>query len=354
MARAMSEGKPRAVGPRAYARILVEFAATIVALFAIGAFLTFEHASLGITDFYADVARLVLLAFGTLAVLALIHGPLSRRMAMRGGAHFASTFSFFGTLIVGVVAFLALLADLSIPASSFLVAVGGIGIVVGFAVSTVTTNIISGAFMLTSFPIKIGQRIIITVNNQPGTITGVSTLFMTVTTDAGAKLIIPNAAIFQGYAFLLDIGANRGSGDDPARKLLARTGDRVISTAYPYPATVTEVTNLATRITTDAGAVITIPNQAILNGNTSLVKLEGGEAAPKLPIAVGDEVRLSSGDFTGKITEIGSYYFRVSGAQEDVMIPMVSLTTGGVFVFKKKKGAAAPAGGASATTGNML
>ena len=349
----MSEGKSGAEGPRAYARILIELAVTIVVLVTIGAFLTFEHASLGITNFYADVARLVLLVVGTLTVLALVHGPLKHQMGVRGGAHFASTFSFFGTIIVLVAAFVALLGDLSIPPTTFLVAVGGLGIVVGFAVSTVTTNIIAGAFMLTSFPIKIGQRIIITVNNQPGTITGVSTLFMTVTTDAGAKLIIPNSAIFQGMAFLLDIGASRSKGEDGVPKLLARPGDRVISTLYPYPATVTEVTNMSTRLTTDGGAIITIPNQALLNGSSALVKLEGGEASPKFPIAVGDEVRLSSGDFTGKITEIGSYYFRVSGAQEDVLIPMVSLTTGGVFVFKKK-GAPAPEGGTKPSTGNML
>jgi len=317
-----------------YGRILLEFVLALAVLSIIGAFLSIEHASLGITDFYAGVARLILLLLGVLTVLALIQGPLKHRMQARGGTHFASAISFFATLITLVAAFLAFLAVISIPASTFLVAVGGIGIVVGFAVSTITTNIVSGAFMLTSFPIKIGQRIIITVNNQPGTVTDVSTLFMTVTTDAGARLIIPNAAIFQGMAFLLDVGS-RESVTAESGELLAKPGDRVVSTLYPHPATVSEVTRATTKIVTDAGAVLTIPNQAILNGSSGLVKLEQGSAA-NLPLAVGDEVRLSSGDFRGEVTEIGPYYFRVRGKEEDVVVPISSLTSGGIIIFKKR------------------
>lgn len=319
---------------RGYTRILLEFAAIIIALSVFGGFLTVEHASLGITDFYARVVGLMLLALGVGTILALIHGPMKHTMESRGGPHFASAFSFFATLITLVAGFIALLATLSIPASAFLVAVGGIGIVAGFAVSTITTNVISGAFMLTSFPIKIGQRIVITVNNQPGTITGVSTLFMTVTTDAGARLIIPNAAIFQGAAFLLDIGhSEKASGSD---QLLAEPGDRVISTLFPYPATVTEVTELMTKITTDGGQVLSIPNQAILNGASALVKIRTPEVGlSKLPVALGDQVRLSSG-FTGKVTELGPYYFRVTSGEEEAVIPIGSLTSGAVTVFRKK------------------
>lgn len=321
---------------KGYRRILLQFTLTIVIILVIGGLLSFEHVSLGMTDFYAEIARLVLLAVGVLVVFALIQGPLKHTMQARGGPHFANAFSFFATLITLIIAFLALLAVLSIPASSFLVAVGGIGIVIGFAVSTITTNIISGAFMLTSFPVKIGQRIIITVNNQPGTITGVSTLFMTVTTDAGAKLIIPNAAIFQGMAFLLDVGSSsKGTAD--AEALLAKAGDRVISTLYPYPATVMEVTKMTTKIVTDGGQVLTLPNQAILNGNSGLVKIQQPEiGVSKLPISVGDEVRLSAGNFTGKVTEVGPYYFRVGSSEEEVLIPIASLVGGGITVFKRK------------------
>jgi hypothetical protein len=325
---------------RGYGRVVLQFIVTIVVLSVIGGFLSFEHASLGFTEFYAGVARLILLVVGVVTILALVQGPLRSRMQAREGPHFASAFSFFATLITLILAFLSLLAALSIPATSFFVAVGGIGIVVGFAVSTVTTNIISGAFMLTSFPIKIGQRIIITVNNQPGTITSISTLFMTVTTDAGARLIIPNAAIFQGMAFMLDVGRG-GQGTTDSETLLGRPGDRVISTLYPYPATVKEVTRLTTKIVTDGGQVLTIPNQAILNGNSALIKIQAPDSvAPTLPISVGDEVRLSAGGFAGKVTEVGPYYFRVSNDEEEVLVPITSLTSGGISVFKRKSTAA--------------
>jgi small-conductance mechanosensitive channel len=348
--RAMGEAKPHAWTSRGYWHVIVEFVVALIVLSTIGAILSVDRVALGFTVFYALIARLILLALGAFTVLTLIHVPLRREAENHGGAHLASIVSFFGTLIVLVVGFLTFLTLLKIPPSTLLVAVGGIGIVVGFAVSTITTNVISGAFMLTSYPIKIGQRIIITVNNQPGTITSVSTLFMTVTTDAGARLVIPNSAIFQGMAFMLDIGSNAGDEiEDRHALLLAKPGDKVISTVYPYPGTVTEATPLVTRVTTDSGQVLTIPNQAILNGSSALVKIQqqqhrtaGGEqqgaTAPpsNLPIAVGDEVRLSAGDFRGKVTEIGTYYFRVSGIEEDVVIPTSSITNGGVIIFKKK------------------
>jgi small-conductance mechanosensitive channel len=357
----MSEAQSNLGPSRGYTRVIVEFIVALVVLSVISATLSIDKVALGFTDFYALLVRLILLGLGAFTVLTIIHVPLRQEADRHGGAHFASVVSFFGTLIVGVVGFLALLALFKIPPSTLLVAVGGIGIVVGFAVSTITTNVISGAFMLTSYPIKIGQRIIITVNNQPGTITSVSTLFMTVTTDAGARLVIPNSAIFQGMAFMLEIGSNaRNGSDETPNSLLAKPGDRVISTLYPYPGTVTETTRMVTRITTDSGQLLTIPNQAILNGNSGLVKIQpqqqqggetakgqgarGGGVASNFPVAVGDEVRLSAGDFRGKVTEVGPYYFRVSGTEEDVVIPTSTITSGGVFIFKKKNQQTLPSG----------
>lgn len=335
----MDNSRPHVQGAKGYDRIISQIVLTIIVLFAVGSFLSLDHVGLGITDFYAEVARLILLGLGVIVVVTLIHRPLKNRMEARGGSHFASAFSFFATLIVVLVAFVSLLTVLSIPLSAFLVAVGGIGIVVGFAVSTITTNVISGAFMLTSFPIKIGQRVIITINNQPGTITGISTLFMTVTTDAGAKLVIPNSAIFEGIAFLLDVDPDdRTKSAGAISSLLAKPGDRVISTLFNYPATVTEVTSIVTKLITDTGQELAIPNQAILNGNSSLVKVEKeGDGGSRLPIAVGDVVRLGGGsNFAGTVTEVGAYYFRISGEDEDVVLPVLSLTNGGVTLFKKK------------------
>lgn len=342
----MSEPGPRSPARHPYARTAAELAVTIAAFFALGAFLSFEHVALGITEFYAEVTRLVLLALGTTMVLTLVQRPMKSRLAARGGPHFANAFAFFATLVVLVVAFLALLGVLSIPATSFLVAVGGISIVIGFGISTITTNVISGAFMLTSFPIKIGQRIVITVNNQPGTITGISALFMTVTTDAGAKMVIPNAAIIEGFAFLLDTGEGGG-----ATSLLARPGERVVPTIYPYPATVTEVTGLFTKVVTDSGQALTIPNQAILNGGTALVRLQSEQPEQPSPVAVGDQVRLSVGGFEGTVTEVGPYYFKVTGAEEEATVPMISIANGGVTVFKRKAGAEPQGGGAAERPG---
>ena len=333
----MSRAQSEASILRGYGRIVLEFIIAII-IFSIfvGTISAYQH-NLGMTDYYEKIFNLTLLGIGVGVILALIRFPLKRRLEIRGGPHFATTVTYFASLIVAIVGFLTLLSILSISPLVFLTAIGGITIVLGFAVSTIITNIFAGAFMLISYPIKVGQRIIITVNNQPGTITTVGALFMTVTTDAGAKLIIPNSAVFQGAAFLLDIDPNHSSVKiDEGPQLLSKPGDRVISTIYPYPATVTEVTKIVTKLITDTGQLLVIPNQAILNGNTTLVRIQQQDiSGSNLPIALGDDVRLSSG-FTGKITEIGPYYFRVSGSEEDVLLPTVSLTNGGVIVFKKK------------------
>jgi len=329
---------------KGYTRILAEFVIALIALSIVGATLSIFPAALGITKFYELVSKLILLGLGMLTMFTLIQVPLKHRMEARGGAHFSSMVSFFGTLIVLIAGFLTFLGILSISFSTLLVAVGGISIVVGFAISTITTNVISGAFMLTSYPIKVGQRIIITVNNQPGTITSVGALFLTVTTDAGAKLIIPNSALFQGMAFLLDVETAPDS-QSKTNQLLAKVGDRVISTLYPYPATVIEVNSMITKIMTDAGLVLPIANQSILNGSSGLIRMQKEDQTTSsflssrnlFPVSVGDEVRLSAGNFVGKVIQVGPYYFRVSGEEEEVMLPTASLASGGVFVFKKKK-----------------
>jgi small-conductance mechanosensitive channel len=324
-----------------YKTVLIEFLATVITLVIVGSFLTAEHATLGITLFYAKLARFIVLVVGVFAILGLIQYPLKSRLQARHGVHFASAFTFFATLVLIVAAFLALLGILSIPPSTLLVAVGGLGVVVGFAISTVTSNVIAGAFMLTSFPIKVGQRIVITINNQPGTITGVSTLFTTVRTDAGANLVIPNSAIIQGFAFLLEVDSKNasesgGADDTLSSELLPKPGERVISTSFPYPATVTEVSSLVTKLTTDAGQVLTIPNQSLLNGNYVLARIEGKTTG--LPVSVGDEVRLSTGDFRGTVSEIGADYIRVSGKGEEVVLPISSVLGGGVSIFRRLTG----------------
>jgi small-conductance mechanosensitive channel len=330
----MSVTQPNASNARAYLRIVIEFIITLIVLSVIGGVISGYHM---VSAYYDKISNLILLGLGVLMMITLIRVPLRRRALIHGGPHFAIAVSYFASLIVAIVGFLALLSILSISFNTLLVAVGGISIIVGFAVSTIASNIISGAFMLTSYPIKVGQRIIITVNNQSGTITNVGALFMTVTTDAGARLIIPNSAVFQGGAFLLDIDAPpRSISEGQSPNPLARPGDRVISSIYPYPATVTEVTKMVTKLTTDTGQVLVIPNQAILNGNTTLVQIQQQDiSGSNLPIALGDDVRLSSG-FTGKVTEIGPYYFRISSSEEEVLLPTISLTNGGIIAFKKK------------------
>lgn len=329
---------------RGYTKIAIEFLIALIVLGLIGGLLSIEHSTLGITSFYEFISKLILLGLGVALMLALVRVPLKNQMEARSGKHFASMVTFFATIIVAIGAFIALLSILSISFTSLIVAVGGISIVIGFAISTITSNVISGAFMLTVYPIKVGQRIIITVNNQPGTITDVGALFLTVTTDAGAELIIPNSAIMQGYAYLLDVNKPRQTDGKSSTQLLAQKGDRVISTLYPYPATVIEATSVVTKILTDAGQILTIPNQSILNGSSGLVKIQNSvKGEITFPITVGDEVRLGGSNFVGHVTEIGPDYFTLSGNEEEVVLPTPSISTGGIVLFKKRKTASSSA-----------
>ena len=71
-------------------------------------------------------------------------------------------------------------------------------IIIGFAISTLAGNIISGALMLTTYPAKIGDSISVVNDNIHGTVAEVTFLYTKVMSDGGTEYIVPNTAIMQG------------------------------------------------------------------------------------------------------------------------------------------------------------
>jgi len=70
-------------------------------------------------------------------------------------------------------------------------------IIIGIALSTLTGNILSGGLMLTTYPAKIGDSILIVNDNIHGTVEEISFMYTKVISETGSEYIVPNSAIMQ-------------------------------------------------------------------------------------------------------------------------------------------------------------
>jgi len=98
---------------------------------------------------------------------------------------------YFGIIIT---AFVAVLPSLGVNLSGLLVAGGIVGIVIGFASQSVVANLVSGLFLISEKPIKIGDQI--NVDGVAGFVEDVNILSTIVRTYDGLYVRIPNEKVF--------------------------------------------------------------------------------------------------------------------------------------------------------------
>ncbi len=98
---------------------------------------------------------------------------------------------YFGII---VVAFLAVLPVLGLNLSGLLVAGGIAGIVLGFASQSVVANLVSGIFLISEKPIKIGDQI--SIDGVAGFVEDINILSTVVRTYDGLYIRIPNEKVF--------------------------------------------------------------------------------------------------------------------------------------------------------------
>ncbi|WP_202318730.1 mechanosensitive ion channel family protein [Archaeoglobus neptunius] len=98
---------------------------------------------------------------------------------------------YFGIIIV---AFIGVLPSLGLDLSGLLVAGGIVGIVIGFASQSVVANLVSGIFLISEKPIKIGDQI--SIEGVAGFVEDVNILSTIIRTYDGLYVRIPNEKVF--------------------------------------------------------------------------------------------------------------------------------------------------------------
>lgn len=184
--------------------------------------------------------------------------------------HFRAIFNFLVIIIVSLFVFFAVLNTLQVPATTLLIGGGILSIVIGLAVSTLFGNIITGALMLTTFPFRVGDSVM--VGNVPGRISEITTFFTKVLNNSGSETIIPNAAVIQG-----SVTVTRLSNDSSelASRLHYSVGDRIYTNYIGGEGIVTELTAFNTKVHLDSGKDATIPNNSIFAGTVQIAKVGG-------------------------------------------------------------------------------
>lgn len=99
---------------------------------------------------------------------------------------------YYGVIVFAVVAFI--FPILQIEASGLLVAGGVVGIVIGFASQSIVGNFISGLFLMTERPVKIGDQV--NINDHAGYVEDINLISTIIRTYDGLYMRIPNETVF--------------------------------------------------------------------------------------------------------------------------------------------------------------
>lgn len=195
--------------------------------------------------------------------------------------HFRAIFNFLIIIIVALFVFFAVLNTLQVPASTLLIGGGILSIVIGLAVSTLFGNIITGALMLTTFPFRIGDNVI--VGNVPGRILEITTFYTKILNNSGSETVIPNSAVIQGSVTLTRLSTD---GSELASRLHYSVGDRIYTSYIGGEGTVTEITPFDTKVHLDSGRDAVIPNNSIFSGAVQIAKIGGYVGALTLALKI--------------------------------------------------------------------
>jgi len=206
--------------------------------------------------------HILIVIFAT-GVLLYILKDLSKILTKYLGPHLAGLLTFIFEIIIITIGTLVILSIIKVSLTTILVSGGIAAIVVGLAISTLASNLISGAFIYAAFPIKVGDKVFI--NNLPGVITKITTIYTSVKTEGGTELIIPNSALVQGF-FLIAKG-------DPGNKTVFnyKLGDDIFIPALNMKGRIRELNEFVTEIQTEKG-VLLLPSYSVLTGGTFLAK----------------------------------------------------------------------------------
>ncbi|MDV3277887.1 MAG: mechanosensitive ion channel family protein [Nitrososphaerales archaeon] len=196
-------------------------------------------------------------------------------------AHFVALVQMLIIIITSLFVLFAVLNTLEVPPNTLLVGGGFLSIVIGLIVSTLFGNIIAGAVLLTTYPFKVGDNVI--VNNVTGRILEITSFYTRILNTSGSETVIPNAAIIQGTAVVSKLSADDSS---LSTRLHYSVGDKIYTNYIGGEGTVVEITPLHTKVHLDSGRVARIPNNSIFSGAVQIATVGAKSGALTLTLKV--------------------------------------------------------------------
>jgi small-conductance mechanosensitive channel len=186
----------------------------------------------------------------------------------RLGHHPASIFSFFMVLVTIIIMAFTVLDIFQVSATTLLLGGGIITLVIGLVLSTLVGSTLAGTLVLATNMLRVGDSVL--VNNVPGKIEEITTMFTRIRNDMGGEIIVPNTALIQGSIIMTRIPSDDST---PKSRLPYSLGDRVYTTYMNEEGTVREISPFHTKILLESGREITFLNTSVIAGSVAIAKV---------------------------------------------------------------------------------
>jgi small-conductance mechanosensitive channel len=249
-------------------KILIIVAISWISLYLLGVILP----SLGVENVIVQITSTILIIGLSLTVIGTVRRML-KKTSNTIGLQLSAVISFSIIVFVLVIATLAAMIDIQ----AVLIGGGVAAIIIGFAISTLAGNVISGALMLTTFPAKIGDSIFVVNDNIHGTVAEVTFLYTKVISEGGTEYIVPNTAIVQGSVRII-----KEASVAETLPFANREHIEIVDGNKKYGGTVTKITPKFTFLSSDSEREeIILPNASILSGKYVITK-DKDQSIPKL------------------------------------------------------------------------
>lgn len=228
-------------------------------------FEVFAAPMMGLKHPHIQAAETVVTIILSLVAVIAVRRTL-KEFSAKMPAQFSAGISFFAIIMISMISGISLLYQWNVAPQEILVGGGVAAIIIGIGISTIVGNIISGGLMLTTFPAKIGDSVVIVNDGVHGKVEEVNMMYTKVITDHGTEYIVPNNAIIQGNIRImkevpLDEQLPFSEGDHLELKNLSGS----------YSGTVIRITSKFTTMLNE-NKEVTISNSSILDGQFVITK----------------------------------------------------------------------------------
>jgi len=237
----------------------------IIVWISLSIFEVFVAPVMGFQHIHVQVTKTIVTIILVLAIITAIRRIL-KRFSNKMPAQFSASISFFSIIVIALMASISLLYEWNIEPQEILVGGGVAAIIVGIGVSTIVGNIFSGGLMLTTFPSKIGDSIMIVNDNIRGKVEEINMLYTKIITDHDTEYIVPNNAIIQGNVRIIkEIPLNE--------RLPYKKGEKIElkNSSDKYTGIIIKITPEFTTIL-DENKEVTITNNSIFDGKFVITK----------------------------------------------------------------------------------